>query len=41
MPCRASGEAPGFGQETKDRSKGKAKARASLGVSMGKTRQAE
>lgn len=39
MPHRATGEAPGLGQEIKDRSEGKAKARASVGVSMKKARQ--
>lgn len=39
MPYGATGEAPGSGQETKDRSEGKAKARALIGVSTGKTRR--
>lgn len=39
MPCRATEEAPGFGQVAKDKNKRKVKARVSVGVSAGKAKQ--
>ena len=39
MPYRATGDEPGFGQETKDRRWGEAGVKVFMEVSMGKTGQ--